>query len=184
MVQEDERIYYNADNILVTQFRFVTNDGRTVPTSTIQRTEFVVVPAHRPSGLGRQIILLGFSVLLLFGGTVACGFAGHYYDADPNPGLAIAFLALGLSVWPAMFVVYLMVRGRRIPQYYRGDVMFAGGGTYNLQETVIAHNQTTASVFGTTTRTADYSFLSFSREDAESFIAAVNEAMVAVQRSR
>ena len=180
----NDQIFYNANDILITQYRFVTHAGMTVPTNTITSAQFIEVPAHRRGNPIRTILMIGLSFIVLLAGAVSCGFAGHYYDADPNPPLAIFFLVLSLTVWPVLWVLNRISKGRKIALHYRCDITFAGGGIYEVDQSIYGHSTYSANIRGTNTRVADYYFWSYDRQEVVQFLDAVNQAIVAAQQIR
>ena len=186
MNQSNERTFFNESNIYISQFRFVTPDGRTYPTRALQSTYLTL---ERPWGCLTQIVIL---LLGLFGIVVAFPIIfstlglilwyavedsrGEFFFGDVGMMWGIAILsALTMTVVILGWKITLARRRRQ----WTANFMFAGGGDFSTVGGVTSSGTITSS----SRRRPDYSVWSYDREWIEHLIAAANEAMIATQQN-
>lgn len=200
MSQNNEQVFFNESDIYISQFRFVTSDGRTFPTRTLQSTFLTLV---RPWGCLSQMSALFFALL----GIVAAfpfifGTLGLilWYAVEDSRGqflfddVGITWSMAILSTLTLMICILgLKITAARRRRQWTANFMFAGGGDFStvgggtIGGTGIDIGGATVfgggvSVSSSTTRRPDYSVWSYDRQWTESLIAAANEAMVAAQQ--
>ena len=176
-MQPNEQVYYDADGIFISQYRFVTPDGSTYPTNTMQRVWGSVDRSGDGNSLlgifGRvrrlqqaavRIFLLVISLML-------------FVLAWTTPVLLlIAFPSFCLSLW-------WFWRSRRNPRdrsftRYWANFTFAGGGSSNIS---YADLRTSIFTYARTERQPDYAVWSEDEDWTRNLIAAANEAIIAAR---
>ena len=188
MNQNIEHIFFNENGIYISQFRFVTPNGRTYPAKTMQQ----VYPSQdRPWGAGLHSIWVGliFAMLWAYGAGGTCISVFAIRDGEDWIGLLLGSFALFIicTLW---FLVGMFRRRRR----YFANFMFAGGGDFSTVGGFSASGGGVdyggGAVFGgggsfssSTTRKPDYSTWSYDRQWTERLVAAANEAMIAAQQT-
>ena len=189
MTQPNESVFYDADGIFISQYRFVTPDGSVYPTRTIQRV-WRSVDWKPLSGC-----LLTFLVTMMVVGYPAAiwwGFILAFLREElSSPAWYACLIISGLFVVAMLILptVYLILAlgfkiGRR--RRYWANFMLAGGGTFTGSS---ATSVSYPSPFvggqvrtrSRSERQPDYATWSHDEDWTRNLIAAANEALVAAQ---
>ena len=185
MAQPNERVFYDADGIFISQYRFVTPDGSAYPTRTIQRVWGSV--DKRPA----SCLFKAFAIFLGFVGLAVLMPAGLVINAaatsNEGPGTAVggSVIVLGLAIFVGVIVWYAVARSAARRRYW-ANFTFAGGGTFTGSST--SSISYPSPYFGGQVRTRsrserqpDYATWSYDEDWTRNLIAAANEALVAAQ---
>ncbi len=187
MTQSNEQTFFNENGIYISQFRFVTPNGQTYPTRTIQSTYMLT---SRPWGCLSQIVItvlaiLGIvAVLLLLGGmtTLVASYAFQEFATIGVLPLSWVVVILSAAVIVVVILGWKTTLSRR-RRRWTANFMFAGGGDFSTVGGGGVSTGGAISISSSTTRRPDYSVWSYDRQWTERLVAAANEAIVAAQQS-
>ena len=178
-LQPNEQVFYDADGIFISQYRFVTPDGSVYPTSTMQRVwgsvdrtgNRLLELSDRLGRIAGTIFFLMLSLVLFV------------LSWQTPLLLLIAFPIFFLSLW-RLWRSRRNRRNRPRTRYW-ANFAFAGGGNFTGSMTsaaLIDFSNSAPTAFRThSERQADYAAWSYDEDWTRNLIAAANEAMLAAR---
>lgn len=182
MNQNDEHVFFDQNDIFVSQFRLITHRGETYSMNTIQQVSY---SQGREEGCRRVFAILFFSfttlvgiILLIWGlsimatfGYVESNFAGYPTDNTGRQVRGVIFTITGIATTVGSVLIAVKLwRGRRLRHY--ANFLFTGAGLPFVID-----------VNSTNTGRAHYAAWSYNEAEIRELIAAVNEAMIAAQQT-
>lgn len=180
MNQNNEHVFFDHNNMFISQYRLVTQDGDTYPMNTVQRVSY---SQAREEGCLRVIAIMILSVLILIGIILLVwGFSivatfdyveysrGYPTDNTGRQIRGISLTILGLATAPtSIFLVIKLWRGRKVRHY--ANFTFVGSALPLVIDR------------GTTyTAAAHYAVWSYDEEWIKNLIDAANNAILASQQ--
>ena len=180
MTRNNEQTFFNENGIYISQFRFVTPDGQTYPTRTLQRTYMSLV---RPWGCLTQIVILFLSIL----GIVAffpfifstLGLILWYAVEDSREQFLFIFDDVDrwiIAILSALAIITVIVGWKitlsRRRRRWTANFMFSGGGDFSTVGGGGVSTGGAISISSSTTRRPDYSVWSYDRQWTERLVAA------------
>ena len=185
MSQPNEHVFFNERGIYISQIRFVTHDGQTFPTRTLQRSFVSLV---RPWGCLAQMAILFFGFLgilaafpLIFGTMhIIVWYAaeevmiGNFFEPGPSwTAVILSAATIGIAI------LGIMLAAARRRHRWTANFMFAGGGAFTTSGSI----STSGTFSSSTGRAADYSVWDSDQQWIRDLVTAANEAMLAVQQA-
>ena len=170
MTQSNEHVFFSEAGIYISQYRFITAEGTTYPTTTLQQVYY----SRRRPPWGCFSLLTGFITFFAFLGALASALllavAIEHDEEKIGISSAMLLLCIAFTVIGSLILILAAVRRRR---RHIANFVFAGGGLiYNPELVQPGVN-----------RSPDYMVWGRDEQWIRTLIAAASEAMVASQQT-